>query len=228
MFGLPLTLAERKSLVLYHCIRNAEDLERCSKDIAEINDRFTRVDCQDGYVTRGTLVYTLPDPVRYRNDSTYLWNGQKLVALISTSLDDYGMTPPELQVLPGEPINLFMAPTHNSYWWPSEELRRAVCDAPVTSVHEETTYRDIVSSGKTFRFMCDETSDLQNGAFLYDHYEWFNQKETVYVGELSACAEEAYDDTIHVPLSEDIILCSVSAALEPGYETCYDEWDESE
>jgi hypothetical protein len=226
-FGLPLLPEQRKSITIYSAINNDEDLRRCSRNIAAINSRLSSVADQSSFVARGTLVYTLPKAIRYRNDATYLWDGEKLVPLISTNLDDYGMTPPELTVQPGEPINLFMAPTHNNYWWPSPELRQAVLDAPVHSIpvtglgmHVE--YRDIESNGKTFRFMSDETSNLQTGTFSYPP-EWFNSDETVYVGNYQSSGD---DSTLHITLPENVVLCSIDAALTPDYEVCYDDWDE--
>ena len=210
-----------KTILLYDRIMGEDHLKRCSENIYRLNMELLQLGRADTdeYVKRGTVFVTRPDSIRYRNDNTYIWDGQQLVALISTNLDDYGMSPPSLAVRPEEPINMLSAPTHNNYWWPCSEQREALKAVPPVQVTETVSYRDIQSNGRTFRFMFSDASDLENGVFSLDReWEW----EGVYVG---APGEANSSTIVVVNLEPNMILCSVCGALSGDITVCYDEWD---
>lgn len=70
-------------------------------------------------IRRGDVVSLLPQSKRYRNDFTYIWNGEKVIELDYT-IDDYGSVPPEFVVTDTEfsPDYWIHAIAHNGIFHP--------------------------------------------------------------------------------------------------------------
>ena len=125
---------------------------------------------------RGDCVCTRKDADR--NDSTYLWDGERLVCWISEP-DDYGTTAPSMVARPGEPIDLFSCQNcHSNYWWPTAEQRAAVKAAQSQVITDKVAFRDVVTSDAkgevTYRFMIDAEAeaDIEKGIYNYHPDEW--------------------------------------------------------
>jgi len=216
LFGLPIS-AVGEYYVDFIPIYNAYDLFELTQEVhtrlANKTAPFT-----SGVLEKGALITT--KEIRYRNNNSYIWDGEKAVAMLSDSYtDDYGFCPPTLVLKAGEPINLYCnMNSHNSYWWPSEEMREAVKTAKQVQADDEGNvfYCDIPSNGKIFRFFIERgISNLDYGIFLYNCYEYESSCGNVYMD----CNDSKYVFcTVHRAPNKDCIVCYDYDSDESNYE----------
>lgn len=199
MFGLP-TACSAIHYIPDITVSSASDLLRLTRRVLETPGLRAQA---------GDLITTAPEEGRYRNDQSYVWDGQSAVPWVTDiGVDDYGFCSPTLTVGPGQPINLYCnLNAHNQFWWPSSELRELViAQPPVTLGSSGNAYRDVHSNGKTFRFFTDRDSDLSRGIYAYhpDEYESRDGLCTM------TRAVVPYD--YYFIMTDDYVVCSVLSA----------------
>lgn len=76
-------------------------------------------------IRRGDVIGLEPIDVKYRNDWTYVWDGEKVLELDS-SIDEYGAVPKSLVVTDTEFTPTWWSGTiaHNGIFWLSEDIKK--------------------------------------------------------------------------------------------------------
>jgi len=210
LFGLP--IAATGEYFVDMTVYNSYDLFELTQEVqARLANKIAPF--TSGVLQKGALITTKEN--RYRNDDSYIWDGEKAVAMLSdNNIDDYGFCPPTLKLKTGEPINLYCSMnSHNNYWWPSKEMRTAVKTATQVQADDDGNvfYCDIPSNGKIFRFFIEEDSDIDNGIFSYNSDEYESRCGNVYMGE-----------------DKDYVFCTVLGMLDEDCIVCYDSDSDSD
>lgn len=124
---------------------------------------------------RGDVIKIDPENA-YRNDNTYLWDGERVITLFF-EIDDYGSLPPSFEITDQnnlEPETYFDHVTHNRIIWLSQAIRDRIiinddgCGGLKTTVTIKAREWRVKVSEYNSEYFPDFPESIQERALLYN------------------------------------------------------------